>query len=64
MQAQLQVLVEREVGGKEGVVATSMKVARPQVFDGISSKVSGFVMACRLYIRIKIWEVVVEEQIQ
>jgi len=64
MQAQLQVLVESVVGEKEGVVAMSMKVARPQVFDGTSSKVSGFVMACRLYIRIKIWEVVVEEQIQ
>jgi len=64
MQAQLQALAEKEVGGKEGVVITSMKVARPQVFDGTSSKISDFVMACRLYIRMKIREVVVEEQIQ
>jgi len=64
MQAQLQALAEKEVGGKEGVIITSMKVARLQVFDGTSSKISDFVMTCRLYIRMKIREVVVEEQIQ
>ena len=39
-------------------------MARPQVFDGTSSKVLRFVMACRLYIRIKMRGVAVEEQIQ
>ena len=34
------------------------------MFDGTSSKVSGFVIACKLYIRMKIREAAVEEQIQ
>jgi len=40
------------------------KVARPQMFNGSSEKVLGFVIACKLYIRMKIREVAVEEQIQ
>ena len=46
------------------VVAISTEVARLQAFNKISSKILGFVIACRLYIRIKMREVTVEEQIQ
>jgi len=41
-----------------------MEMARPLTFNGTSSKISGFVMACKLYIKMKIKEVAVEEQIQ
>jgi len=33
------------------------------VFDGSHGKVLGFIMACKLYIRMKIREEAVEEQI-
>ena len=38
-------------------------MVRPQVFDGTTSKISGFVTAYKLYIRMKIREVVVKKQI-
>ena len=68
MQMQIQTLlaegageeaVPREIGrGGEG------KVAKPQIFNGTLSKVAGFITACKLYIRIKMREELVEEQVQ
>jgi len=46
------------------MAAAGIKVVRLQVFDGTSSKVSSFIIACRLYIRMKMRRAAVEEQIQ
>jgi len=56
--------LSKQVAVREGEGATSMEVAKPQMFDGASSKISGFVMVCRLYIRMKIRETSLEEQVQ
>ena len=49
---------------KEPERIANLDVALSQLFDGISSKVSGFVMECKLYIRNKLAGATVEEQVQ
>ena len=51
-------------GGVGGGVAVNIKVAKPQVFDEILSKVLGFVMAYKLYLKMKMNGTALEEQIQ
>ena len=67
IQAQIQALliggvreqVRREEGRGGGV-----EVAKPQIFDGTSAKVGGFITACRLFLRMKLREAMVEKQVQ
>jgi len=53
-----------QIRGSAGRVVAGIEVARSQTFDRTPSKVSGFVTACKLYIKMKMREVAVKEQIQ
>ena len=50
--------------GVGGGTSAATKVAKPQTFDGTPSKVSRFIGACKLYMRMRLREASVEEQIQ
>jgi len=67
MQVQIQALlaggaggrVEREEGREGGI-----EVVKPQIFDGTSAKVGGFIAAYKLYIRMRLRGESVEGQVQ
>jgi len=63
LQEQITTLLE-QVAAREEREAMNLEVAKPQVFDGTSSKVSGFVTVCKLYGKEKMREVPLVEQIQ
>jgi len=67
MQAQIQALLVAAGGGaggaKRGTTGPKVKVAMPAIFNGEAGKVGGFVTTCRLYLRMKIREATVEEQV-
>jgi len=71
MQAQIQALLAAVGGGAvAGGAATGtnagshMEVAKPVIFSGEAERVGGFIMACRLYIKMKLRGNTMEEQIQ
>ena len=70
MQAQIQALLAAQGGGAGAGRAmgsntgSHMEVARPAIFNGEAGRVGGFITACRLYIRMKLRENTVEEQVQ
>ena len=68
IQAQIQALlavgagdVERGVMGSN--IGSHMEVAKPAIFNGEAGKVGGFVNTCKLYLRMKMREAMVEEQV-
>jgi len=52
MQAQIQALLAGEGG--------ATKVVKPQIFYGMLLKVAGFILTCKLYIKMKLREETVE----
>ena len=67
MQAQIQALLVAGGGGaggaERGMTGSKVEVATPAIFNGEAGKVGGFVTACRLYLRMKMREAMVEEQV-
>ena len=45
-------------------MGSHMEVAKPAIFNGDVAKVGGFITACRLFVRMKLREMSVEEQVQ
>jgi len=56
------------VGAREAMEGSNtrpnIKVAKPPIFNREVEKVGDFIIVCRLYLRIKLREAIVEEQIQ
>ena len=71
MQAQIQaLLVAGGAGAGTAERATTgsnlephVEVAKPAIFNGEAEKVGEFVTTCRLYLRMKMREMMVEEQV-
>ena len=62
MQAQIQALLA--AGGEERrMMGPKVEVAIPVIFNGEAGRVGGFVTVCRLYLRMKMREATVEEQV-
>ena len=70
MQVQIQALLAAmgEAGGEKGAVGPNtgfhMEVAKLAIFNGEAGKVGGFITACRLYLKMKMRGISVEEQVQ
>jgi len=72
MQAQIQALLAAGGGRAESTergtmgsnIGSQMEVAKLAIFNGEVERIGGFVIVCRLYLRMKMREVTVEEQVQ
>ena len=65
MQVQIQALLTAEEKGAESAKRRAIESnAKPAIFNGEAERVGGFVIACRLYLRMKIKKATVEEQMQ
>jgi len=66
MQIQIQALIAGGVRARkeEAIERSNIEVAKPPVFNGEVERVREFITICRLYLRMKMREATVEEQIQ
>ena len=67
MQAQIQALLAAQGGGGAGTgpnAGVHMKVAKLAIFIREAGMMGGFIMACRLYLKMKMRGTSVEEQVQ
>ena len=71
MQAQIQALIIGEVEGAgaekeamESNMRSQMEIVKLPVFNGEAGRVGEFITTCKLYLRMKIREAMVEEQVQ
>jgi len=63
IQAQIQALLAAGGGEERRTTGPKVEIATPAIFNGETGKVGGFVTACRLYLRMKMREATVEEQV-
>jgi len=66
MQVQIQALLAGRVVGEEAAPkkegrSREAEVAKPPIFDGMTSKIAGFITAYKLYMRMRMQEESVEE---
>jgi len=54
---------EEERGTMGSNMGPHVEMAKPAIFNGEAGKVGGFVTTCRLYLRMKMKEAMVEEQV-
>jgi len=49
------------IGEKESNTRFYIEITKPLMFGGEASKFARFIIVCRLYLRMRMWKVLVEE---
>jgi len=57
-------LIAGEVVGGRGTEGSNIEIAKPPVFNEKAGRVGGFIIVCKLYLKMKIRKAIVEKQVQ